>query len=115
MIFGWLFKKAAEYGRSGRWPTVRDEHLEREPCCAACGRQKNVEVDHIQPYHAAPERELDPTNLISLCRDPCHFVFGHMLHWARCNPMVREDAARYRERMRQSKASKWRRNICSPR
>lgn len=35
MIFGWLFRKAAEYGRSGRWPAVRSQHLEREPACAA--------------------------------------------------------------------------------
>lgn len=103
MIFGWLFRKAAEYGRSGRWPAVRSQHLEREPACAACGRSKELEVHHIRPYHKYPELELDATNLITLCGEPCHFVFGHMLHWSRCNPMVREDAARYRERMRQCK------------
>jgi 5-methylcytosine-specific restriction protein A len=101
MIFGWLGRKIAEYGRSGRWPTVRAEHLRREPCCAACGRDKGVEVHHIQPYSRRPDLELDPDNLISLCRDPCHFVFGHMLHWSRCNPHVRDDAYRYRCRLKQ--------------
>ena len=35
-----------------------------------------------------------------LCADPCHLVFGHVLNFRRSNPYVREDAERYRERIR---------------
>lgn len=101
MIFGWLRKQIEEYGRSGRWQTVRKRHLEREPTCAACGREKDIEVHHVLSYAEYPELELESSNLISLCRDPCHFVFGHCLNWQRSNRMVREDAARYRQRMRE--------------
>lgn len=102
-ILNWLFGRAPdEYGRSGAWPRVRRQHLEREPACAACGRTGDLEVHHIVPYHERPELELDPANLITLCGDPCHLVHGHLLNWRRSNPHVREDAERYRQRMREA-------------
>lgn len=108
-MFGWLRRRIEDYGRSGVWKSVRQRHLEREPACAACGRAKDLEVHHIKPYHLHPELELDDGtngldgNLITLCADPCHFVFGHLLNYrTRANPHVREDAARYLERMRQA-------------
>lgn len=110
-MFRWLRKTLEEYGRSGAWPRVRREHLVREPACAACGRAKDLEVHHIQPYHEHPELELhDGTNgldgnLITLCADPCHLVHGHLLNFKRSNPHVREDAARYRQRMMDCKAT----------
>lgn len=101
-MFGWWRRVAEEYGRSGAWARVRREHLEREPECAACGRADDLEVHHVVPYHQRPEMELDPGNLVTLCADPCHFVHGHLLNWKRSNPHVREDAARYRERVREA-------------
>lgn len=98
-MFGWLKRQIDEYGRSGRWATVRRQHLEREPACAACGRAKDLEVHHIKPYHEHPELELDAGNLITLCADPCHLVHGHLLNFRRSNPAVREDAERYRSRI----------------
>lgn len=108
-MLGWLRRQVEEYGRSGAWATVRRIHLEREPSCAACGRTKNLEVHHIQPYHERPELELDDGvdgtgldgNLVSLCGDPCHFVFGHLLNYRRANKHVRDDAARFRQRTRE--------------
>lgn len=97
-LLGWLFGRRDEYGRSGAWPRVRAEHLKREPACAACGRQGDVDVHHVIPYHVDPRLELDPGNLITLCADPCHLVFGHLLSWRRANPFVREDAAMYLHR-----------------
>lgn len=101
-MFGWIRRQFQEYGRSRDWPRVRGEHLQREPLCVACGRSRDLEVHHIKPYHLHPELELDAENLITLCADPCHFVFGHLLNYRRANPMVREDANRYRERMREN-------------
>lgn len=99
-MFGWLRRQLRRFGRSGRWATVRLQHLEREPVCQACGRSKDLEVHHIRPYATWPDYELDPTNLITLCASPCHLVFGHLLNFQRSNPMVRQDAIAYRERMR---------------
>lgn len=98
-LFGWLRQQVELFGRSGRWASVRRQHLEREPACAACGRSKELEVHHIKPYHEHPELELDLGNLVTLCADPCHLVFGHLLNFKRANPSVREDAARYRQRV----------------
>lgn len=106
-MLSWLFRRGEELiGRSGSWPRVRREHLRREPVCAACGRSKDLEVHHVVPYHERPELELDDGtngldgNLVTLCADPCHFVFGHLLDWRRSNPSVRADAERYLARMR---------------
>lgn len=102
-MFGWLSRQAeALFGRSGKWPRVRQEHLKREPCCIACGRASNLEVHHVIPYRERPDLELDPQNLCTLCSDPCHLVFGHLLNFrSRSNPHVREDAARYMARIRE--------------
>lgn len=78
---------------------MRREHLEKEPCCAACGRKKALEVHHIVPYHENPELELDPTNLITLCADPCHLVWGHLMSFKRVNPSVRADCEKYRAKI----------------
>ena len=99
------------YGRSGKWPRVRATHLEREPRCAACGRDKDLEVHHIEPYHLDPSKELDDGtngfdgNLITLCDDPCHFVHGHLMSWSRWNPSVREDCRAYAAKLAAAKAS----------
>lgn len=95
-LFGWFF---GDYGRSGQWARVRREHLEREPACAACGRRENLEVHHVQSYRDHPELELEPTNLMTLCADPCHIVHGHCMSFTRINKHAREDAARYRQRV----------------
>ena len=98
---GKLFSREEDaYGRSGAWGRVRREHLEKEPACIACGRRRDLEVHHVEPYHEKPERELDPENLCTLCAEPCHFVFGHLLNWKRSNPHVRPDAAAYLQRMK---------------
>jgi len=95
-MFGWLLGSSP---RSGSWPRVRREHLKREPSCIACGRGKSLEVHHVRPFHENPELELDDSNLVSLCSEPCHFVFGHLLNWSSSNPHVREDAVSYRHRI----------------
>ena len=97
-MFGWL--KSSLFGdpRSGSWPRVRKEHLKHEPLCIACGRKNRpVDVHHILGFAEHPDRELDPTNLCTLC-DPCHFVFGHLMDWKRTNEFVLEDSRRYMAR-----------------
>jgi 5-methylcytosine-specific restriction protein A len=81
--------------RSSSWAKVRSQHLSRNPCCAACGRSIKVDVHHIEPVHLNPSRELDFNNLITLCSNPCHFVFGHFMDYKSWNPNVIEDCRVY--------------------
>lgn len=54
------------------------------------------------PFHLVPELELDPANLICLCRK-CHLVFGHLGCWQCCNPEVEADAKAYRQRLERNR------------
>lgn len=85
----------AHSGRSPKWREVRRKHLLENPNCAACGRSLKVEVHHIEPFHINPDRELDPSNLITLCDSPCHIVFGHFLDYKSWNTNVIEDCSVY--------------------
>lgn len=82
--------------RSSQWGKVRAEHLKNNPACAVCGNTKGVEVHHIVPFHLNPEKELDPTNLITLCRKAkcinCHLCVGHCGSFKSYNPIVEESA-----------------------
>jgi 5-methylcytosine-specific restriction endonuclease McrA len=85
--------------RSSRWPTVRKHYLAKHPTCAACGSRKDINVHHVVSFHTDPTKELDPTNLITLCRKH-HLEIGHRCsdgrhNWGECsNPNVRADAKR---------------------
>lgn len=81
--------------RSPKWSSVRKEHLKQNPNCAACGKNKKLEVHHIKPVHTNPELELDPSNLITLCADPCHILFGHLMDWKSWNTNVINDTSVY--------------------
>ena len=95
-MFGFNFKKYIRYAyRSPKWRSVRNKHIEEHNTCAACGRNKKLEVHHIEPVHLNPDRELDPTNLITLCDDPCHFVFGHLMDYKSWNANVVTDCSEY--------------------
>jgi len=80
--------------RSPHWDEVRDNFIEENPRCAACGSIKKLQVHHIVPFSHEPEKELDPTNLIVLCMDTneCHLVIGHGGSFMFYNPEVVDDA-----------------------
>lgn len=53
-------------------------YRDANPRCAWCGRDKHLEVHHVEPVSVAPEKAGDPNNMIMLCRKPaCHQVIGH--------------------------------------
>jgi 5-methylcytosine-specific restriction enzyme A len=83
--------------RSPQWGKVRDMVLE-DATCAACGTGNGLEVHHIEPFHVRPDLELEPSNLIPLCKH-CHFVFGHLGCWRCHNPLVSMDASKHRGRV----------------
>ena len=89
----WFSVSLAARERSSRWDSVRREYLEQHPRCEACGGKVELNVHHIVPVHLCPDRELDPTNLITLCRWH-HLPLGHLGDYRAFNPLVREDAAR---------------------
>lgn len=88
-------RKLRGISRSPKWNRVRSKHLKQHPCCAACGRSLKVEAHHIEPVHINPERELDLSNLITLCSTPCHIVFGHFMNWKSWNKNVVNDCSVY--------------------
>ena len=108
-LFLWLkdFFKGAPLGglRSKDWPRIRREHLIRNPFCAVCGGTKTLEIHHISAYHTSPERELDLSNLITLCESKkrgviCHLFFGHFGSYRdKINSSVREDAKIWRAKL----------------
>jgi outer membrane murein-binding lipoprotein Lpp len=81
--------------RSSKWSAVRRAFLKIHPECEACGSRDELNVHHIKPFNVAPELELDPTNLITLCRKH-HFEVGHLGNWRSANATVRQDAAKIR-------------------
>ena len=92
----WWFQSKVRYAeRSPKWAEVRKQHIKSNPCCAACGSCNKPEVHHIVPVHVDPSKELDPSNLITLCDKYCHFVFGHLMNWKSWNSNITEDAKEY--------------------
>lgn len=82
--------------RSGKWPAVRNKFIQENPRCAACGSLKNLNVHHLSSFHDHPELELDPNNLITLCRTH-HFLMGHSGRWADTNERCLEAVQNYRK------------------
>lgn len=80
--------------RSPKWSTIRKYHIDSQPHCQACGNYKNLEVHHIIPVNVDRSKELDPENLITLCKT-CHFVFGHLMDWNSWNTEVINDCRVY--------------------
>lgn len=66
----------SERGYDGRWQRIRLQALQRD-CylCRPCYREGRttvaVDVDHIIPIKAAPDKRLELSNLQSICRE-CH-------------------------------------------
>lgn len=65
--------------RSPQWPKVRANHLRLEGWCAGCGTDRpddKIEVHHEILFSEDRSRELDESNLVTLC-DYCHYRIGH--------------------------------------
>jgi len=80
--------------RSANWKIIRKQHLKENNSCCGCGRKDKLEVHHIEPYHVNSNRELDPSNLITLCKS-CHFIIGHLMDWSSWNIDVVSDCRVY--------------------
>ena len=99
-VFSLISARAKASGRrSPKWPKVRRLHLLANPRCAACGRTVSVEAHHLVPVQIAPEKELDPANLLTLCggKRNCHLSIGHGFNWRSWRPDAVELARNVRE------------------
>lgn len=90
-----------EHPRSSEWPAVERAHLREHPTCIACDGTEMLQVHHRVPFHIDRARELDRSNLRTMCMHPdrrCHFLIGHgdSVHgnWTWFNPNVDADAAK---------------------
>lgn len=83
--------------RSSHWDDVRDSYLTINAQCEACGSSKSLQVHHIVPFHVDPSKELDLSNLLTLCMDEhdCHLAIGHGGSFRHYNPDVREDVKKF--------------------
>ena len=91
--------------RSSQWSTVRKNFLKNNCTCAVCGGNKKLEVHHKKPFHAHPELELDPKNLITLCESKsngvtCHLLFGHLGNYRSINPAVDKDVQIWKQKIK---------------
>jgi hypothetical protein len=104
----WLFNRNTIRGapRSPKWSSVRKNFLRNNPSCAACGSTKKPEVHHIVPVHVEPLRELDETNLITLCDKYCHFIFGHLMDWRSWNSEIHNDCIDYNKKIKNKPKNK---------
>jgi 5-methylcytosine-specific restriction endonuclease McrA len=92
--------------RSPHWHEVKEEYLknlDHPNKCELCGNS-NPEVHHKIPFHIAPDKELDPSNLIALCRKgrgglSCHLAVGHLGNYSKFNPNVEIDVLTWKMKL----------------
>jgi len=87
--------------RSSDWTKVRKKFLVEHPKCFICGSNNKIEVHHKVPFNLAPDLELNPDNLISLCENKkyginCHLLVGHLGNYKRFNPNIMIDATTWK-------------------
>ena len=85
------FQLVCALKRSPRWYSLRRRVLRGANGCEACATMTGLQVHHVKPVYTHPELELDPSNLLVLCRT-CHLLIGHGGSWMHINPMARDSA-----------------------
>ena len=86
--------------RNSKWRKLRNNFL-KDACCAVCGGIDKLEAHHVVPFHEAPERELDPSNLLALCESKksginCHLFVGHLGDYKKANRSINESISAIR-------------------
>ena len=97
MLDRWTGRAPKGAKRSKEWRKVRKKHIQENGACAVCCRKTKLEVHHIVPFHLAPQLELEPNNLVTLCRSKknginCHLLVGHLGNFRSANPDCSSDA-----------------------
>jgi hypothetical protein len=89
--------------RDPKWKAFRrrwiygDANHQAHRECEACGSRLLPEAHHVEAFEHNPKRELDDTNLITLCHwKACHLHLGHGGDFHFYVPRVRELARQVR-------------------
>lgn len=89
--------------RSPLWRDLRNEFLRENPECAVCDTKgtllNGLEAHHVTPYSVDPSKELDKSNLRTLCRR-CHLIFGHVFSFRSFNQHLDEDIRIWRDKIK---------------
>ena len=98
--------------RSPEWRKVRKAYAEQFPICAICNTNKDINVHHIKPFHLYPHLELEPTNLVTLCRSKylgfnCHMHIGHGGNFKYYNPWLKQDIQNLRNIIENNDSTYW--------
>ena len=107
-----IFDKAIRWLRA-HWFTDRTFGVARDPKFAKLSKDMIAEVGglcqmgkhkptllnplnshHVLPFHTNKSEELNPKNLIVLCRFH-HFAHGHFFSWRDSNPRIKEEAVAF--------------------
>ncbi len=59
----------------------------------------DLNVHHCRPFHLHPDLELNPANLITLCRNH-HLWWGHLGCWRSWNCHVQSDCETWRDKIK---------------
>jgi hypothetical protein len=75
-----------ELKRSPLWPEAQRKYLAKNPECAVCPSNSNIQIHHVMPFHLCHlvyrgDLELDERNFIPLCEESGnnhHLLLGHL-------------------------------------
>lgn len=102
-----LLRRQEEEPRDPHWQALQHRWLKEHPYCRSCGTTDHLQVHHKIPVSWNKSRELDVTNLITLC--PVHHLWdGHLGDWKSYNELVEQDCDR---RLFQVKARPYRTKV----
>jgi len=101
-MVGFIREHVLKRLRSGKWRKVRKNFIKANPNCAICGKRKFVHVHHKIPVHIDKDKELDFSNLVTLCPRH-HFIIGHLENWRKYNPNIDQDIQWWRKRLKEVK------------
>lgn len=95
-LYDWWDGRTFGAARSPEWSAIQKAFVKEHPLCDY-GKHKPtllnpLNVHHVELFSNNPARELDVTNLQSVCRFH-HLYHCHFGNWKECNPHTREDAA----------------------
>ena len=85
--YGLVREWVKSFSRDGNWRPTRNQFIEMFPVCECCGTEDDLNVHHIFPVRWYPKFELEPYNLITLCRRH-HFYYGHLNDWKKWNTHI---------------------------
>jgi len=93
--YGIIREWLKDFSRDGEWRPTRNQFIKKFDSCECCGSKTDLNVHHVYPVRWYPYLELEPYNLITLCRKH-HFDYGHFRNWQKWNPDVWEMAQLYK-------------------